>query len=428
MNQIMPIIQEDIKDPMYKQLFNHVKLQILEGSINKDEKLPSLRSLSKSLNISLTTVGLAYDQLLVEGYIYSKRGSGYFVNEISSGMGTPIYTKRYSEQFADSVESEYYFDPATFDFAKWKKCINLVLSDESGKLFIEGDSQGELSLRIEISKYLYQSRGVIASPSQIVVGAGTQQIHLVSVGKNGIEIEKLQKIKSGVYVSPSNQFPTGAVIPIGKRYELLAWAAKNSSIIIEDDYDSELRYFGKPIPALQGLDNNGLVVYLGSFSSTLYPSVKISYMILPQDMARIFEKHKSQYTQTCSKVEQLALSLYMQRGQYQIGIKKLRALCSQKLQIVISVFSRKASDFIKLANTSSGVNVILHVSSNHGPEKLCAIGKNIGIQLSGVSHFTENHNDINDYSSVILYFNQIPINRLAAALEELINLWRSDKV
>ena len=161
----------------------------------------------------------------------------------------------------------------------------------------------------------------------------------VPVGKEGIPVSKLPtNIRSAVYVSPSNQFPTGYVMPIGKRYDLLNWAVKNDSIVIEDDYDSELRYFGKPIPSLQGLDHNQRVVYLGSFSSTLFPSIKISYMILPEHMAEIFDTIHGDYTQTCSKTEQLTLALYMSRGYYQTNLKKLRTLYSQKLQVVLSLF------------------------------------------------------------------------------------------
>ena len=467
MNQIMPILESGKPDPQYIQLFTYIRNQILGGGIASGEKLPSLRSLAKALEISLTTVGLAYDQLLVEGYISSKRGSGYYVNEIASGMGTPPTRHFMSAEEELSRENPFFHDPATFDFAKWKKCTNQVLTEYAHLLFHEGDPQGEPALRNEIAKYVYQSRGVLCTPSQIVIGAGTQQItgqlsnilnqlkidnvaledpcylpvknifrdrgfelHQVPVGKNGISISHLPRNnRAAVYVNPSNQFPTGAVIPIGKRYDLLAWAEKNDSIIIEDDYDSELRYFGRPIPALQGLDTDERVVYLGSFSSTLYPSVKISYMILPEFMANIFQKQKSDYTQTCSKVEQLALSIYMKKGQYQTGIKKLRALCSQKLQIVTYIFTRHASDFITLSNTGSGVNIILTLQSQRSPDQLCEMGASLGVHLSKVSSYTDTINQGgSNQPSLILYFNQIPLDEIASALQELIILWRDDKV
>ncbi|MBK5246838.1 MAG: PLP-dependent aminotransferase family protein [Peptostreptococcaceae bacterium] len=486
MKQIMPMLVYKHSAPLYLQLYTYIKENILDGSIRRGEKLPSLRALSKSIEISITTVGLAYDQLLVEGYIFSKPGSGYFINEIASGMGTPLAmyasTTREEEMAKDSM---YYYDSATFDFAKWKKCTNQVLTEYAHLLFHEGDSQGEMALRNEISKYVYQSRGVICNPDQIVIGAGTQQItgqlsnilsminikniiledpcylpvknifrdrgftiSQIPVGKEGISLSHLpEKLPCAVYVSPSNQFPTGAVIPVGKRYELLSWAQKNGSIIIEDDYDSELRYFGRPIPALQGLDTNQRVVYLGSFSSTLFASVKISYMILPEFMANIFQGLKRDYSQTCSKMEQLTLSLFMGKGQYQIGIKKLRALCSQKLNLATGVLVKKGSGFITLTNTSSGVNLILNVKSEKSSAQLCLEGASLGIQLSQMSFYSDKatytapsatpdtfsdatpsapQDTSPNVSSLILHFNQIPIDKIPSALEALIELWQKD--
>ncbi len=461
MKQIMPIFSYNHSTPLYLQLFNYIKDNILNGSIRSGEKLPSLRALSKSIEISITTVGLAYDQLLVEGYIFSKPGSGYFINEIASGMGTPSARASSSREEELTKDNTYYYDPATFDFAKWKKCTNQVLTEYAYLLFHEGDSQGELALRREISKYVYQSRGVICTPDQIVIGAGTQQItgqlsnilalmsiksiiledpcylpvknifrdrgftiSQIPVGREGISLPHLPiNLPSAVYVSPSNQFPTGAVIPVGKRYELLSWAQKNKSIIIEDDYDSELRYFGRPIPALQGLDTNQRVVYLGSFSSTLFASVKLSYMILPAFMADIFQGLKSDYSQTCSKMEQLTLSLFMGKGQYQIGIKKLRALCAQKLNLATSVLTKKGAGFIHLTNTTSGVSIIININSRKSSAQLCQEGASLGIQLSEMSFYTETPNKV---SSLILYFNQIPIDKIPSALESLIELWHSN--
>lgn len=461
MKQIMPMFTYNHSTPLYLQLYNDIKDNILNGNIRNGEKLPSLRALAKSVEISITTVGLAYDQLLVEGYIFSKPGSGYFINEIASGMGTPSARDTSSREDKLTKDNAYFYDPATFDFAKWKKCTNQVLTEYAYLLFHEGDPQGELALRNEISKYVYQSRGVICTPDQIVIGAGTQQItgqlsnilalmniksiiledpcylpvknifrdrgftiSQIPVGKEGISLSHLPiNLPSAVYVSPSNQFPTGAVIPVGKRYELLSWAQKNKSIIIEDDYDSELRYFGRPIPALQGLDTNQRVVYLGSFSSTLFASVKLSYMILPEFMADIFQRLKCDYSQTCSKMEQLTLSLFMGKGQYQTGIKKLRALCAQKLNLTTNVLIKKGAGFINLTNTTSGVNIIININSRKSSTQLCKEGASLGIQLSEMSSYTDKPNKA---SSLILYFNQIPIDKIPSAIESLIELWKSD--
>lgn len=469
MKAIFPNLENNSSVPLYLQLYHYLKATILDGSILPMEKLPSLRSLSQSLDVSLTTIELAYNQLLVEGYIYSRPQSGYFVNKISAGMGS--VRKDEVEGFQETVplqqfdlysdfEKNGYFDKSCFDFVKWKKCINQVLTEYSHLLLREGDSQGEIALRQEISKYVYQARGVTCTPDQIVIGAGTQQImgqlctilikmgmkHVtveepgylpvrnifrdrdfaitsVPVGKEGISISRLPaNIRSAVYVSPSNQFPTGYIMPIGKRYDLLDWAMKNDSIIIEDDYDSELRYFGKPIPSLQGLDHNQRVVYLGSFSTTLFPSIKISYMVLPPNMAAIFDTFRGDYTQTCSKTEQLTLAIYMSKGLYQINIKKLRTLYSQKLQVVLSVLNKSGADFIRPINSSSGINMLISVKSKKSFAQLCREARELGISTLPITTFTEAPSEAT--ATLIFNYYQIPIDKIEPALKELIEKWK----
>ncbi len=444
---------------LYVQLYNTIKNQILTGDMAAGEKLPSLRNLSKELDISVTTTGLAYNQLLVEGYIISKPQSGYFVASVNSD-NSPSNTSQAvgTENLEDYTfdEPEYIYDLNCFDFNKWKKCCAKVFNDYSKLLLFESDPQGEPALRYEISKYIHRFRGVNASPDNIVIGAGTQQItsHLcrilskmninhvsleapgylpvqsmfrdggfvvshIPVASDGIEIGKLPtNIPSAVYVSPSNQFPTGAVMPIGRRYKLLEWANDNNSIIIEDDYDSELRYFGKPVPAMQGLDRNNRVIYLGSFSSTLFPAVKISYMVLPDEMANIFRSIKNQYTQTCSKSEQLTLAFFMEDGHYYTGIKKLRSLYAQKLQAVLQSFSKYAGEFILPIDTQSGINLTIKVHSKKSAETLCEEARLLGLQMAPLSEITDQNT-----SALIFYYNQLPLERIDELALKLIEVW-----
>lgn len=456
MKAIIPDITNNSDKPYYLQLYHYIKSSILKGDIAAGEKLPSLRLLSKNLELSVTTVEQAYSQLLVEGYIYSKPQSGYYACNI---LNTPVTGTNHSltfhpaDQLLEQEPGNQYYDLNCFAFSKWKKCMNKVLTEYTPQLFFESDPQGELALRTEISKYLYLSRGVICHPDQIVIGAGTQQItnqlatilkkmsinlvavenpgfmpvnnilrdrgfsvNPVDVGKDGIAIEKLpSNIRSAVYVSPSNQVPTGAVMPVGRRYELLEWAAKNDSIIIEDDYDSELRYFGKPIPALQGLDTAERVVYLGSFSATLFSSIKISYMVLPPSIAQIFQSIRSDYTQTCSKTEQLTLALFMGAGHYQTNIKKLRNLYAQKLHTITRCLSTKKT---KVTNTSSGLTIIVRVQSEKTADELCSDATAVGIKVVPSFMYPDEA-----YSYLILYYSQIPLEEIPDAVEKLLNKW-----
>ena len=453
--------KDSSQTPLYIQLYRYLKEEITCGAIAAGEKLPSLRRLAKDLSVSITTTEQAYSQLLVEGYITSRPQSGYYVASVAGGnrRGETLPAER-SFDFTDYTfqDSSFKYDLSCFDFGKWKKCMARVLNDYSHLLLFESDPQGEAALRFEISKYVYQSRGVIANPDQIVIGAGTQQLttHLcrimrrmnvghvaaedpgylpvqnifrdhgfsitkVAVEDDGIRIEKLPaNIPSAVYVSPSNQFPTGSVMPVGKRYQLLEWALKNDSYILEDDYDSELRYFGKPVPALQGLDKNHRVVYLGSFSSTLFPAVKISYMVLPPAMVEIFSSIKSDYTQTCSKTEQLTLALFMEDGLYYTNIKKLRSLYGQKLQAALAAFSHCAKGFVTPTNTSSGINIILKVRTRKSPAELSEAARSIGLNVQPAASLTDQ-----DTAALIFYYNQIPLGEIEAAITEMVKLWRS---
>lgn len=460
MKAILPVLDESRKRPYYLQIYDYIKGAILRGEIMEDEKLPSLRALAKSTKLSITTIEQCYNQLLVEGYIYSKAQSGYYVSKVFSHSRKTVPSEKeiFSLQVSSPDKAPYLtpaafkYDPDCFDFNKWKKCMNKVITEYPSALFFESDPQGEAALRAEIAKYLYISRGVSCSPEQIIIGAGTQQItnHLatilrkmgiehvalenpgylpvrsifrdrgfaitpVDVNDDGLIIEKLPtNIRTATYVSPSNHVFTGAVMPIGRRYELLNWAMENDSYIIEDDYDSELRYFGRPIPALKSLENNQHVIYLGSFSSTLFAAVKISYMVLPEEMAEIFSSMVRDYSQTCSKLEQLTLAFFMETGNYQTHIKKLRKLYSQKLAAVTDAFSKKAAGFIDVKNTSSGINITLKVHSPKSVDTLKKEAEQLGIPLVVFE------NDL-----LIFYYSQIPLAEIPDLLERLTETWRS---
>lgn len=459
MKAILPVLEDSKKRPYYLQLYDYISNAIISGDILEGEKLPSLRSLAKSTGLSITTIEQCYNQLLVEGYIYSKAQSGYYVREVfaHSEKTVPVQNDFFAPQVSEVQNAPvgsagvFRHDPACFDFNKWKKCMNKILTEYSSSLFFEGEPQGEAVLRAEIARYLYMSRGVSCSPEQIIIGAGTQQItnHLATILRNlgiehvaledpgyapvrnifrdrrfaitdvpvsdtGLLIEKLPaNIRTAAYVSPSNNIFTGAVMPVGRRYELLDWAEKNDSYIIEDDYDSELRYFGKPVPALKSLRNSERVIYLGSFSSTLFAAVKISYMVLPAEMAEIFSEMAGDYSQTCSKLEQLTLAMFMETGNYQTHIKKLRKLYSQKLALVTEILNKEAPSFVKVRNTSSGINIILNVNSPKSSEELKKEAESLGLPVS-----------ILEDKLLIFYYNQLPLDEIPELLRALTELWR----
>lgn len=433
---------------LYEQLYLALKVQMTQGQISYREKLPSVRNLASELGVSVTTINTAYNQLLDEGYIESKAGSGYFCILSESGKAPSVPSSsdaKTPQSKPDSSDNttDLLFDPLSFDFTKWKKCSAEVLNDYSHLLLSEAHPQGEAALRHEISEYLLHSRGLLAGKENIVIAAGTSQIATIlgkilksagigliametpcyapvhrtfeqegftiadtPLSSDGVQIEKLPtNFPCACYVSPSNQFPTGVVMPASRRYELLNWAVANHSYIIEDDYNSELRYLGKPLPALKSLDEaNHHVVYLGSFSSTLFPAIKISYMVLPDELKNYLKAVLDKVTQTCSKTEQLTLALFMQKGFYYSAIRSKRKLYTKKLEYIRNLGLKNI-----ITTKASGISlpVSLNLTQKNTPQYYCDVAKKLGFILRYIPELSTEAN-----SYFLLYYNQIPLEKL----------------
>ena len=370
-------------------------------------------------------------------------------------------------------------DPASFDFDTWTMCMTEVLKETPDLLLTESDRQGEPVLRAEIADYLYRTRGVSCTPDQVIISAGAQQLvnHLarilklmniehvctedpgytpvksifrdwgfsisdVPVREDGLAIEKLPtNIRTAAYVCPQNQFPTGAVMPESNRYMILDWAEENDSIIIEDDYNTGLLDPEETIRSLQGMSGGNRVVYMGTFSTTLFPAVRISYMVLPQNMAQLFDQIKSEYDQTCSKTEQLTLARFMHEGCYQKNLDRVRILNASKLRSVISAISEFDPDgrFVTVENTKSGVNITLKIDThartihestsipNRSEEiwqemtdRMIESAASQGIKVRGISQLSRN-----GQIYLTLSYDQIPMDDIRDSIKELIQSLRS---
>lgn len=449
MKSIILNLDGTAEESLYGQIYSQLKENIVTGRIEAGSRLPSLRRFAEENRVSVSTVGAAYNQLRLEGYVKSMPKSGYYVSSavaIEASENGPDTGGVTLEQLLPPEgahmgnEIPLLYDEESFGFSRWKKCMHRVFNEYSHLLRIAGDVQGEPALRYEIAKYLFQSRGVKCSPDQVVIGAGSQQLtgHLcrilremeianvaaespgygpvreifkehgftvlnIPVDDNGIVLEKLPvNMRSIAYVNPNNQFPTGAVMPVARRYALLNWAKENDSYVLEDDYDSELRYFGKPIPALQGLDHEDRVIYLGSFSSTLFEAIKISYMVLPENMMEIFHKFSGRYSQTCSKAEQICLALYMEDGFYQKNIKKCRNLYAGKLETTMREFEKAGSGKVEPVNSRSGLAVLLKIHSALSPEHICQIARRTGLLMQPVDDLCTD-----EIKAVTFYFYRV---------------------
>lgn len=469
MQSLTPNLNPELKAPLYRQLYTYIKNEIYGGRLTAGTKLPSLRALASSQKISITTVALAYNQLMVEGYIEGKEKSGYYVS-LSSEDGarhsvyeTPTIT---ALTFNADDERPAYIDTSLFDFVKWKKCLNSVINDHSELLITPASPRGEAALRKQIAHYLYMTRGLISDPDQIIIAAGTQMIstlvstflrrtglrslayedpgylpsvnvyhdrgfdvHPVGITDKGVSLEEIRKIgPSVISVSPSNQFPLGMVMPVSERMALLKYAEENDCIIIEDDYAAELRYFGRPVPPLKSLDKTDRVLYLGSFSSLLFPSLKISYMIIPERFRDIAGEVMKNYNQTCSKTEQLALATYMEKGLLHTHVKKLRKLYSQKMELAADCLTEVFGKNVVISSRDSGLNMVLEVrdgllggsgeEGSAGIERFCGVAGEVGLNMMPLYELSTT-DKFRDSNRVVFYYSSIPIGEMKGAIEKL---------
>ena len=246
----------------------------------------------------------------------------------------------------------------------------------------------------------------------------------IDIEENGINIDALREIDPDiVYISPSHQFPTGAIMPVAKRMQVLNWAMENEKYIIEDDYDSELRYTGKPVPALKGLDKNDRVIYAGSFSSTLLPSIRISYMVMPEPIKEVYISMKNNYAQGCSKVDQLTLSRFMKEGHYQKHIRRIRRIYAEKSILMSSIIKRKYTDVMDVVSSSSGLYIIVEIKTGRSEAEVVEKINAAGIKATSFSHYVRGLKR-KQRPMFMLYFFNLDIERFDEIMEVIDDIIR----
>ena len=412
--------------PLYQQIYEYIKEEIMQGRLSYREKLPSARELAASLLVSRNPVDTAYEQLVAEGYVYAVAQKGYYVNEIT-------YIREYSGRKEDSPAPEeekipvcrkYNFNPdevdsSHFPYAVFRSIARNVMDRED--FLSSGNAQGDRQFRSQVAKYLYRSRGVQCELSQIVIGAGIGYLlQLLSVlfRKNGkiafeepgyvrakeifasygfdivnvkiaektVTPEELDRAQTSLcYLTPSHQFPLGTVMPAPERQRLLKWAReKEGRYLIEDDHDSEYRYKGKPIPSLQSIDHEEKVIYLGTFSKSIAPSLRISYMVLPQHLLKNYQNFCGFYSTTVSKIQQEVLREFIRGGYFGRHLNKMRGIYKNKHDFLVSEL-KKRPWVENIAGDNAGLHVLVQVDTQMSEEELCERAAEQGIHLMGIS-------------------------------------------
>lgn len=464
MNELTISLKTDSKTPLYEQIYSYIKANIQNGKIAYGDKLPSTRALSKHLEVSRSTVELAYEQLLSEGFIESEPYRGFFVAQIDE-----LYHFKHvkaKEEKKEAVRKKYRYDFTpngvdlnSFPYNVWRKLSKDILMDDKTELFRSGDSQGEYGFRNAVCHYLYQARGVNCTPDQIIIGAGSDYVVMllsmilgpkhkiafedptykqayrlanslsyetipVSMDKSGMKVSELSETDADIaYVTPSHQYPTGIVMPIKRRMELLKWAnEKEERYIIEDDYDSEFRYKGKPIPALQGYDGNEKVVYLGTFSKSIAPAIRLSYMVLPKTLLEVYHEHHRFVNSTVSKVDQMIVQRFLEDGYYERHLNKMRALYKGRHDVLIEAL-KPLSDICHISGEHAGVHLLLTFENGVSEEELILRAEKRDIKVYGLGDYRIRRNE--EYKpTILLGYANLSEEQIHDAIRILTECWK----
>ena len=427
----------------YLQVYDYYKELITAGRLAGGTKMPSIRRCAQQLGLSRTTIETAYLCLAADGYIISRPQSGYYVTGRAVRKASDTIAESPHDTFKNKILYNFTsnnVDADSFDFSLWRRYIKSTLRQD-GRMLTYGEPQGEYELREVICKYVLNKRNAVCRPENIVIGAGSQALMnilcpLIKERKNvcfhdsrfaqgivifedyGFSLVKNKEEADILYMTPSHMTSLGEVMNVEKRLSMLKECAENNRLIIEDDYDNEFRYFSKPIPCLQGLAGGENVVYLSTFSKLLLPSIRLSFMILPDALLPFYEKKKALYNQTASKSEQLALCQFLRDGHLESQIRKLKRLYTNKAKALSSELERA---FGRCASTYMGESVFLvHLKINC---KMSGTQLRDKAQSRGLSVFAFGGKEEEGCAHIALSCCEVPITDFpdaAALLRELV--------
>ncbi len=456
------------KEPLYIALYNAIKSDILDGTLSSKDKIPSKRQMAINNGVSVITVENAYELLLSEGYISSKPKSGYFVcdfsnNVVHAKIGRIKNKTVYSDESQNNgLKEKLIIDFSNnqtpsdlFPFDNWLRATRKVFSEKRQVLLENSPSQGVVSLRRSIAGYLKEYRGLNVDEASIVIGAGSEYLYgllvqligrdviygienpgyskqekiykaqgvrvdYLSLDEKGVNASEVENKNIGVlHITPSHQYPTGRIMPISRRYELLAWAsAVRGRYIVEDDYDSELRLDGKPIPSFKSIDEAGCVVYINTFSKALCSTVRISYMVLPPVLAQKFNENFSFYSCTVSTFEQYTLSEFMDSGKMGSHINRLRTYYRKKRDAFIRAIKASAlCPIVEISGEKAGLFFLMKVLCSRDENSVVVQAREQGLGLCTLSSFYHESNACRNV--FIMNYATLDMDKISEIVEKL---------
>lgn len=453
------------KIPIYHQLYSFIKTEIQTGNIPFNTKLPSKRKLSAYLKVSQNTIQAAYDQLIEEGYIISLEKKGFFVckiDHLQKLQVNPLYDQ--PGKLATITDIKYDFsyhgvDQSTFPFDIWRKLTKDVINEYDTELLQQGDALGYHRLRAAIAAYLHQSRGVNCSKHQIVISSGTEilfqtliqlfnrdsifgienpgyeklnqlftgnraNFSAIGIDHNGMILEEIEKSNANIIcITPAHQFPSGEIMPINRRVRLLNWSNEaENRYIIEDDYDSEFKYSGKPIPALQGLDTNEKVIYMGSLSKSISPTLRVSYMVLPPHLMNRFQEKLSYILCPVPMIDQKVLCSFIENGYFERHLNKMRTVYKKKRDVLVKAIT-ELNCGIEILGADAGLHLLLRIPGKMSEEELIESAIKCGVRTYGISKYYSDKKSLSSDATLLLGFASMAENEIEHAVSILKRAW-----
>ena len=418
-------LNETKRMPLYESVYRQLREEIGNGQRKPGEKLPSKRALAAALGISINTVETAYRQLESEGFIEARDRSGFYVLPLSD-LGPDMAPEPRPNRTPPPAAPEIDFavgavDEALFPITVWQRLTRASLNMPG--ILARGDSLGDPGLREEIARYLARARGVRCDPEQILLGPGTDALlrtlgsllpesctfvvenpayhrayaHFSRMGHRvipaqmddkGVMVEPLRRLDSAVvYTAPSHQYPLGFAMPMGRRTALLAWCAGGGfRYVVEDDYDSEFRYDARPLPSLQSIDRAERVIYLGTMSGVIAPSLRISYMILPPALLRRLRERRDPYSCNVPTLEQYTLQEFMRQGYFETHLTRMR-VCYRNRRRELCELLRPYEDRLRVIGARAGSYLLTRVENGMDEQRLCDAALRLGVRVWPISPY-----------------------------------------
>ncbi|RAW02263.1 MocR-like pyridoxine biosynthesis transcription factor PdxR [Pseudochryseolinea flava] len=455
---MIPVIHHG-KKSRYQQVYEFYREAILSQKLHANEKLPSYRWLAAELGVANNTIIQAYEQLVAEGYVRNEQRRGLFVNKIAirdwqlhsmtEATAIPAESKRKKKiPFSASV---HLVDQGNFPVKQWRKCSNWALDNIS---FQYEEYENDESLKEQLVKYLYKYRGVKTTSAQLIIGSGASslmfwlafvlrkqcrrmlmedpgyariknlflefdyQVKPITVQDNGIDIMALKKTKADLlYLTPSHQYPTGAAIPVNHRLQILDWAKRNNAFIIEDDFDCEFRYKTKLMPSLQALDGANNVIYVGTFSSALMPSLRVAYIVIPPQLLTEIQSFKH-LTNTVPFFTRKTLALFMEHGYWESHLRKMGKVYRLKYEACIAKLKTLPKQRIRFNDTPSGLNIFLKIFTTISESEVVRRAADQGILVTPGSQFYHVRQKLK-HVEILFEFGSIPTDEIEHVIQKL---------